>query len=115
MIRVERTPMVYCTKCGAKNPDDAKVCTQCGASLYSKAYPTRRYERQKFEEECFGIPRGGTIVGLAIGVIIILWGFIWLLQQADLIPEDISAWPFAVIILGILIVVGAISALSRRY
>ncbi len=107
--------MVYCTKCGAKNPDDAKVCTQCGASLYSEAYPTRRYERQKFEEECFGIPRGGTIVGLAIGVIIILWGFIWLLQQADLIPETISAWPFAAIILGILIVVGAISALSRRY
>jgi len=26
--------MVYCVKCGAKNPDDAKVCSQCGASLY---------------------------------------------------------------------------------
>jgi len=109
--------MVYCTKCGTKNPDDAKVCTQCGASLYPGAPPTRRYERHKFEEECFGIPRGGTIVGLAIGVIILIWGAIWLLQQPgiELIPPGMSPWPFAIIILGILIIIGALYGLSRRY
>lgn len=108
--------MVYCTKCGAKNPDDAKVCTQCGAQLYPKARPTRRYER-KWEEECFAIPRGGTIVGLAIGVIILLWGFIWLLQQPgiELLPRGMSAWPFAIIIVGIVIMIGALYGLSRRY
>lgn len=112
--------MVYCTKCGAKNPDDADVCTQCGASLYSGGRPTRRPERRKHEEECFGIPKGGTVVGLAIGVIILLWGVITLLQQPifpdePLIPPGMSPWPFAVIIFGVLILVGALYGLSRRY
>ncbi len=118
--------MVYCTKCGTKNPDDAEVCSQCGAALYPGAPPTRRSERRKEggecfgrreEEECFGIPRGGTVVGLAIGAIIVIWGAITLLQQPgiDVIPRDMSPWPFAVIILGILIVIGALYGLSRRY
>ena len=109
--------MVYCTKCGTKNPDDAKVCTQCGVSLYPGASPTRRSERRKFEDECFGIPRGGTIVGLAIGAIILIWGLIWLLQQPgiDVIPAEMSPWPFAAIIFGTLILIGALYGLSRRY
>ena len=107
--------MVYCTKCGTQNPDDAKVCTQCGASLYAATYPAPRPERRKVEKECFGIPRGGTIVGLAIGMIILLWGGIMLLQQADILPEDISVAPFAVVIFGVLIVIGALYGLSRRY
>ena len=108
--------MVYCTKCGAKNPDDAQVCTQCGAALYPGAPPTRRYERRKHEEECFGIPRGGSIVGLAIGAIIILWGVIWLLQQAKVEwAQTLEIGPFAALIFGALIVIGAFYALSRRY
>jgi len=108
--------MVVCPKCGTKNEEDAKYCAQCGANLETGAYPSRRYKRKR-EEECFGIPRGGTIVGLAIGVIIILWGFIWLLQLA--LPEEhwirtLEIGPFAAIIFGILILVGALYGLSRR-
>jgi len=79
--------MVYCTKCGTKNEDDAVVCIKCGASLETKPFPFRRFERKRVEEECFGIPRGSTIVGLAIGIIIMF---------------------------GILIVIGALYSLSRR-
>jgi uncharacterized membrane protein YvbJ len=106
--------MVYCTKCGAKNPDDAKVCSQCGASLYPVRQERERYYR-RYEEECFGIPRGGAIVGLAIGVIILLAGLLWLLQEANLIASNISVWPFAAIIFGILIVLGALFGTRRRY
>jgi uncharacterized membrane protein YvbJ len=106
--------MVYCTKCGAKNPDDARVCSQCGASLYPVRQERERYYR-RYEEECFGIPRGGAIVGLAIGVIILLAGLLWLLQEADLISSNISVWPFAAIIFGILIVLGALLRTRRRY
>jgi hypothetical protein len=67
------------------------------------------------EDECFGIPRGGTFVGLAIGVIVLLWGLIWFLQQTGYIEQSVSVWPFAVIIFGILIVVGAIYGMRRRY
>lgn len=120
--------MVYCTKCGAKNPDDAKVCSQCGASLYgvgeragqgrveNECWGTRREGEpyRQVEHECLGIPRGGVIVGIAIGVIILLAGVIVLLQQAGLISSNISVWPFAIIIFGILIVIGALYGLSRR-
>ncbi len=106
--------MVVCPKCGTKNEEDAKYCGHCGANLETGAYPSRRYKRKQ-EEECFGIPRGGTIVGLAIGVIIILWGFIWLLEQV--FPEQmphVEIGPFAAIIFGVLILVGALYGLSRR-
>jgi uncharacterized membrane protein YvbJ len=121
--------MVYCVKCGAKNLDDAKVCSQCGAPLYATGEEERqrRAERECFgtrrgrepyrrvEEECFGIPRGGAIVGLAIGIIILLAGCIWIMQQAGLISKNVEPWPFAVIIFGVLIIIGALYGLRRRF
>jgi uncharacterized membrane protein YvbJ len=104
--------MVYCVKCGTNNPDDARVCTKCGAQLYTTG-ESRHYRRM--EDECFGIPRGGTIVGLAIGIIILLWGVIWFLQQSGVITQNIEVWPFAVIIFGVLIIVGAFYGMRRRY
>lgn len=101
--------MVYCTKCGTKNEDGAEYCVKCGAPLHGPEHIERRWE-----EECFGLPYGGTIVGLAIGIIIVFAGLVWILQQAGLIPEAVSVWPLAVVILGILIIVGAVHTLSRR-
>lgn len=106
--------MVYCVKCGAKNPDDAKICSQCGASLYPIREERERYYR-RYERECFGIPRGGAIVGLAIGIIIVVAGLLWFLQQAKIIASEVSVWPFAAIIFGILIVIGALFGMRRRY
>ena len=105
--------MVYCTKCGTKNPDDAKVCAQCGAPLYIVS-EVEKHKRKEMEEECFGIPRGGAFVSLAIGIIILLSGCIWLLQQAQIIPKTVDVWPIAVMIFGILIIIGAIYGLRRR-
>ena len=104
--------MVYCTKCGAKNENEAATCSKCGASL--GAVGDREYYR-RVERECFGIPGGGAIVGVAIGVIILLWGLIWIMQQAALIPENVSIWPFAFMIFGLLIVIGALYGRRRRY
>jgi len=106
--------MVYCVKCGAKNPDDAKVCSQCGASLYPIREEREHYYR-RYERECFGIPGGGAIIGVAIGVIIVIAGLLWFLQQADVISSNVSVWPFAAIIFGILIVIGALFGMRRRY
>ena len=106
--------MVYCTKCGTKNEDDAVVCIKCGASLETKPFPFRRFERKRVEEECFGIPRGSTIVGLAIGIIIVFAGLMWFLQQTGYIRKDVDVWPFVAIVFGILIVIGALYSLSRR-
>ena len=97
--------MVYCTKCGTKNEEDAAVCVKCGAPL--AAYPTYRRAGRRPEEECFGLPHGGTIVGLVIGIIIILIGI------TSLVHIDI--WPLIIIIFGILILAGAMYRYSRRY
>ena len=35
---------------------------------------TVRTERRRKENECFGLPHGGSIAGLVLGLIIILWG-----------------------------------------
>jgi len=119
--------MVYCTKCGAQNPDDAKICTQCSAPLYATGETGRqRVEDEcggsrsrgepyrRMEYECFGIPRGGAVVGIAIGVIILLAGIIYFMQQANLISSSVSVWPFVIIIFGILLIIGALYGLSRR-
>lgn len=111
--------MVYCVKCGAKNPDDAKTCSQCGAPLYSvgeekECFGARRVEpHRRVEEECFGIPKGGAIVGLAIGIIIILAGLSLLFQE--LFNISIPWWPFVIILFGVLVLMGAVYGLRRKY
>lgn len=106
--------MVYCTKCGTKNPDDATTCSNCGATLNPTREERRGYYR-RYEDECFGIPHGGAIVGMAIGLIIVLAGLIIILQQENLIPAGVSLWPFVLIIFGGLILIGAVFRARRRY
>jgi len=109
--------MVYCTKCGTKNEEDAKHCTKCGANLkvsQEKSVEKRAKEwgeefGKRAEEECFGLPHGGAIAGLIIGIIIILVGLSWLTGF-----EWEHFWPVVVIIFGILIVAGAVYGFSRR-
>jgi uncharacterized membrane protein YvbJ len=106
--------MVYCTKCGTKNPDDATTCSNCGAALNPTREERRRHYR-RYEQECFGIPHGGAIVGIAFGLIIVLAGMIIILQQENIIPETVDIWPFALIILGLLILIGALYRMGHRY
>jgi hypothetical protein len=102
--------MVYCVKCGTKNEDDAKVCAKCGASLYTTGEP--EYYR-RLEHECFGIPRGGAIITMIFGLFIILWGLSFFLQEAYGI--NLPIWPFAIILFGLLIIIGAIYGMRRRW
>ena len=119
--------MPYCTKCGEKNSEDTKYCVKCGSNLdanleegFEKSIEKsaeqfgERMEKwgedfgKKAENECFGLPRGGTILGLLIGIIIIIVG----LQQV--FGWQIDVGPFAIIIVGLLFTVGAIYGLTRR-
>lgn len=119
--------MVYCVKCGTKNPDEAKKCSQCGASLYSLTeveHAKRKNDEcfgthvgaephERVEKECFGIPRGGAVVGLAIGIIIVLAGLSLLLKE--LLHIFVPWWPFVIIIFGVLVIIGAIYGLRSRH
>jgi hypothetical protein len=100
--------MVYCTKCGTKNEDDAVVCVKCKEPLVG--HQTVRRERRRKENECFGLPHGGSIGGLVLGLIIILWGVTAVLG----IDFGDYLWAFIVIIFGTLMVVGALYSITRR-
>jgi uncharacterized membrane protein YvbJ len=121
--------MVYCTRCGTKNEEDATICAKCGASLATAPAwrsARRRQEKEeqecfgsrraKEEQECFGLPHGGAIAGLVFGTIIIIAGLLFALQEWNVIEEIDSSliWPFVIIIFGILVVAGAIYGYSRR-
>jgi hypothetical protein len=104
--------MVYCSKCGFQNEDsNAEKCSKCGAPLQMSTQESRRSRRRR-EDECFGLPHGGAIVGILFGIIIILWGTSQLVP--GLLPEGFGFWPMIVIVFGILIVVGALYGLSRK-
>lgn len=101
--------MVYCTNCGAESPDDAIECKNCGASLRVQPY---RAHRKREDEWCFGSTRSGVPVwGIAFGILIILAGVISLLEGRVPWATWSSLWPLLVIIVGLVIV---ISALTRR-
>ena len=106
--------MVHCTKCGKENADDAKFCFYCGVNVYPRERGKREEkcfgEERREGEECFGLPYGGAIVGIIFGVFIIVLGFAMLLQ----IDIGRFAGAFAVVIVGVLIIAGALYGLSRR-
>jgi uncharacterized membrane protein YvbJ len=100
--------MVYCTKCGTKNEGDAVICVKCKDPLGS--YQTVRRERRRKENECFGLPNGGAIAGLVIGLIIILWG----VSSVPNINFESYLWPIIIVIFGTLMVAGALYSIGRK-
>jgi len=108
--------MVYCPKCGTQNEDDAKFCKKCGADLYKGETVEKRAEahagpsRRHMDEECFGLPYGGAIAGVIVGLFIILIG-LWMVFGLNVWNW---LWPTVIIIIGVLIVAGAIYG-RRRY
>ena len=116
--------MVYCTKCGTQNEDEASNCVNCGASLRVSRRESRGWEEEievraeefgekaeefgrRMESECFGLPRGNSIIGILIGLAIILVGV------RELLGWSIDIGPFAAIVVGVLIIAGALYKQSQ--
>lgn len=107
--------MVYCTKCGVENKDEARYCIKCGSPLFGE----RRERPEKYEKEeregrkmCFGPPLS-TYWGVIIGILIVAAGSFFLLQQSGLIPRTVEIWPLFAIILGILIIISVLHRPKR--
>jgi hypothetical protein len=116
-----RKVMVYCTKCGTKNEDGTEFCAKCGAPLSQTAAGYKRTERYRREggcfgprerrpqDECFGLPHGGAIVGIIFGIFLIIVGL------AIYFNVDLGnlTGPFILIVIGTLVVAGAIYGYNR--
>ncbi|MGA2683201.1 MAG: zinc ribbon domain-containing protein [Candidatus Bathyarchaeia archaeon] len=107
--------MVYCSKCGTQNSDNATICSHCGAPLYTvgQQYPgSEREHYRRVEGECFGLPNGGMIVSLVVGIIIILLGIGVFLRVTY--GVTLNFWPLILVIVGVLVILGALFG-RRRY
>jgi uncharacterized membrane protein YvbJ len=103
--------MVYCKNCGTKNEDDDDYCSKCGTSL--KEDDERRYRRERRRrqrDECFGLPSGNIIGPLIAGVVLILVGLsaIYGFQYLRYLG------PVLIVLIGLLIIAGAIYRSRRK-
>ena len=105
--------MVYCQSCGQQNPDNVETCTRCGANLYPASSEGKFKKRTKEEDECFGLPNGGAICGLILGVLIVIYGVSWLLGYDLSQIWSTTLGPTLVILVGLLIVAGAVYGFTR--
>jgi uncharacterized membrane protein YvbJ len=110
--------LVYCTKCGTKNEDDATVCINCGALLHGATAEDRhewRYRRRYDREYYRYHRRGGAIGALVFGVIIVLIGLGLILQITYGNPIDWNfLWAIIILLVGVWLVARAL-VWHRRY
>jgi hypothetical protein len=105
--------MVYCTECGTNNVDGATVCVSCGASLYGGRGEGRGYVRYGRYEGESGFPRrGGAVMWIFIGLIILFVGFSLLV--AEIYGLDIPWGPIILILAGVFILVRFFQVRRRR-
>ncbi len=110
--------MAYCDKCGNNNPEDAEYCSKCGISLnddndrdrYRENRRRYREDRYRYRNECFGLPHGGLIVALLVGIFLILIGISSIYGFSFLQ----YIWPIVIIIVGLLIILSAIYRYTHR-
>ena len=111
--------LVYCTKCGAENEEDAVNCASCGEPLKEKPR-YRRVRRRRDDNLCFGSggrrdddlcfgSGGGSKIGIFIGLMIVLAGLSQLLERSFAWASMDRLWPIPVILLGLYIVYNALS------
>jgi len=64
---------MFCNQCGKANPDDARLCAYCGASLTS-APPERRLVRRRGERRIAGVAAGvANYLGWNVTVVRLVW------------------------------------------
>jgi uncharacterized membrane protein YvbJ len=108
--------MVYCSKCGTLNADDANVCVKCGAPLQSAdtgPYWRHRHYRDEYYRD--HARRGGGMGALFVGIIIVIVGLSLLLSQMYGIQLSWAYfWAFIIIFIGIWLLVRALVWHRRR-
>lgn len=97
--------MVYCTKCGTENEEDAQTCTNCGNDMKPLAYKHRRKDWD-MEDDCFG-GRSRTTWPMLIGIFLILLGASTLLDDVYWWANFDTLWPLFIIAIGVLIITNA--------
>jgi len=131
----EGSGMVYCPKCGNEVDEAMAFCPRCGAPLKAtgpvQATPVRprnekaekgeKQEKQEKQEPEKGEKQEkgqfGYVGWLIGGLILIIIGFLALLQISNIIPSGIS-WALVLLIVGVIVIISAVyfaSMARKRY
>lgn len=110
--------MVYCTKCGNQNPENAEFCGKCGANLRMPMMGQQKECDKNCDDQCAGGRRGASLFW---GVLVIVIGVavaIWALSEGGVrLPAWITTNSVGMligIIIAIALVVTGISIIVRR-
>lgn len=114
--------MVYCSKCGKKNEDDAEYCNQCGASLTPSKKEIEKEWEDRCERDCEGGGgKGSSFLWGAIVIIIGLWIiFEFVLKNIGALEgmpgwiQDFEFWWVVALIIGIAIISSGIRMVTRK-
>jgi hypothetical protein len=111
---VEEGELVYCTKCGTNNAEGNTVCVNCGAPLYGTSAEGRFYwGHRQHAREYYGFHRrSGALATLIIGIVIVLIGFSFLLNETFNIR--IPWWEIILILFGVWFIARAAMRMKRR-
>lgn len=114
--------MVYCSKCGTQNEDDAAYCKSCGFSLHGPKYEYGKRD-QRCEDECSGGKNGRgwamfwgviiVLIGLAIIFEVVLKGMADTYPSLSWVTTVQWNWIFASVV-AIFIIIFGIRIISRK-
>ena len=104
-ILLRRNAMVYCSKCGTLNADDANVCVKCGSPLKAAAPEWGHYRRHRHYEDDYHY-RGAGLGALVFGGIILLVGLSIFLSEAYGYTFPWNSfwhvfWPVVLVLIGV--------------
>jgi len=105
--------MVYCSKCGKKNEDDAEFCAKCGAALKDTIKDHKKSHDDRCEEEC-AMGEKSPISKYFWGAVVIIIG-LWIIfaliiprtEFADNLPSWLVGLDFWLVI-GIIVAIAFI-------
>jgi len=110
--------MVYCSKCGKKNEDDAEYCAKCGASLTGTRKGQEKEWDKRCEEDCSGGRHGAPIFWGLVIILVGLWViFEFALERVPNMPSWVSDFPFwgiFALLIGVLIILWGVRVISRH-
>ena len=111
--------MVYCSKCGRKNEDDARFCSGCAAPLAAAPRDFGKEAEDKCERECAGGPRRASVIWGLIVILIGLWIVFELgLKRISGLPTwltDFQFWWIFPLLIGLVIIVVGIGMIAKRF
>ena len=109
--------MPYCTKCGKRNPDDARFCNKCGTSLTGSGKQWEKHQEDQCEEHCAGGKRGASAFWAVIIILVGLFIVIEVLKNTVGAPEwleKLSFWWIIGVVIGIAIIITGIKILTAN-